>query len=313
MLLFVFRLCIAEEEGVEISENTSDEYFLEKCRVKTAQLEEELTNESVKYELDEYWCGTHVLQTQYTIQIVRCNDPLCCGKWRSNYVQIFPHRFLPPPMPFERTPLGIIMAKEDKMKNQFYGSLFHRIQFHGVVIQYTLNDQLPFDYCCSSVKKDLKKRVCKICKQYIPSTYRMKQHYKIHEQYQQYLEEKEEDVRDDLFALLAQSEILSKLDSETEQGAVVFSDMLDWLKSDFEELDIQEQAKERSKKPASWEKRSVITEPTDTWSDQILSNLTLKEDNGQSEKPQEEQGDQEEEDELDDWERVDALLTENKG
>ncbi|CAF0981397.1 unnamed protein product [Didymodactylos carnosus] len=308
-----------EGEDVETRANTSEEDYLEKCHVKTAQIKEELTNESAKYELDEYWCGTHVLQTQYTIQIVRCNDPLCCGKWRSNYVQIFPHRFLPPPVPFERTPLGIVMANETT-KTQFYGSLFHRIQFHGVVIQNTLNDQLPFDYCCTSVKKDLKKRVCKICKQYIPSIYRMKQHYKIHEEYQQYLEEEEQVDEDDLFELLAQSEIISKQGSQTEQGAVVFSDMLDWLKSDFEELDLQEQAKERSKKSsASWEKGSVIAKPTDTWSDQILSNLTLKEDNGQEENKkrqptsqQDEQEEQEGEEELDDWEQVDALLTENK-
>jgi hypothetical protein len=79
----------------------------------------------------------HVLQTQYTLQIVRCNSVECCGLWRSNYVEVFPHRFLPSPVPFERTPYGVRMADKDYQKGQFYGSLFQRIQFHGVVIQHT--------------------------------------------------------------------------------------------------------------------------------------------------------------------------------
>ena len=79
----------------------------------------------------------HVLQTQYTLQIVRCNSIECCGQWRSNYIEVFPHRFLPSPVPFERTPYGVRMAEKDYQKGQFYGSLFQRIQFHGVVIQHT--------------------------------------------------------------------------------------------------------------------------------------------------------------------------------
>ena len=40
-------------------------------------------------------------------------------------------------MPFERTPFGVRMADRDCQRGQFYGSLFQRIQFHGVVIQHT--------------------------------------------------------------------------------------------------------------------------------------------------------------------------------
>ncbi|CAF4435400.1 unnamed protein product, partial [Rotaria magnacalcarata] len=49
------------------------------------------------------------------------------------------------------------MAEKDYQKGQFYGSLFQRIQFHGVVIENTQNEMLPFDYCCSSVKKEIRK------------------------------------------------------------------------------------------------------------------------------------------------------------
>ena len=91
----------------------------------------------MKYDIDEYWCAIHVLQTQYTLQIIRCNSIECCGTWRSNYIKVFPHRFLPAPVPFERTPYGVRMADRDYQRGQFYGSLFQRIQFHGVVIQHT--------------------------------------------------------------------------------------------------------------------------------------------------------------------------------
>ncbi|CAF1508416.1 unnamed protein product, partial [Rotaria sordida] len=29
-------------------------------------------------ENDEIWCDRHVLQSQYTLQIVRCDSPDCC-------------------------------------------------------------------------------------------------------------------------------------------------------------------------------------------------------------------------------------------
>ncbi|CAF1083211.1 unnamed protein product, partial [Didymodactylos carnosus] len=254
-------ICAEEEaeEGHEFRIHASDEYYQEKARLRQIIHDEELVlqngKEHTKYDIDEYWCATHVLQTQYTIQIVRCNNALCCGKWRSNYVQIFPHRFLPPPVPFERTPYGIQMADKDSLKNQFYGSLFHRIQFHGVVINHTKNDMLPFDYCCSSVKKELKKRICKICKQYIPSAYRMKQHYKIHQQYQQ--DSDEEGGTDDLFDLMAASE-KNVTEPAIPEGAVIFNDMLDWLKSDFEELDLQEQKALNNLKATSKREKSTM-------------------------------------------------------
>ena len=201
-----------------------------------------------------YWCATHVLQTQYTIQIIRCNSISCCGPWRSNYIQVFPHRFLPAPVAFERTPRGIAMAERDYQKGVFYGSLIQRIQFHGVVMQHTQNDVLPFDYCCSSVRKELKRRVCSICKQYIPSAYRMKNHYKIHQQqYASNCLEYDEDMfsnetgtedeqnPDENTDMLSSQRPLPAVSDPSSNGVVIFSDMLDWLKSDFEELELKEQ------------------------------------------------------------------------
>jgi hypothetical protein len=147
------------------------------------------------------------------------------------------------------------MAERDYQKGIFYGSLIQRIQFHGVVMQQTQNDILPFDYCCSSVRKELKRRVCSICKQYIPSAYRMKNHYKIHQQ--QYASNcldyddemfsnensfgNEQDREEDADMLSCQRPLPS-ISNPSANGVVIFSDMLDWLKSDFEELELKEQA-----------------------------------------------------------------------
>ena len=132
---FLFnRVCEEEEaeEGHEFRVSARDEYYQENAREAREKF-----CELPKYDIDEYWCAIHVLQTQYTLQIVRCNSVECCGPWRSNYIEVFPHRFLPSPVPFERTPYGIRMAEKDYQKGQFYGSLFQRIQFHGVVIAHT--------------------------------------------------------------------------------------------------------------------------------------------------------------------------------
>ncbi|CAF3564062.1 unnamed protein product [Rotaria sp. Silwood1] len=101
------------EEGYEFRVRASDEYYQENVRA----LQEKI-GEQPKYNINEYWFE-------------------CYGAWRSNYDEVFPHRFLPSSAPFECTSYGIKMAERDYQKGQFYESLFQRIQFHGVVIQHT--------------------------------------------------------------------------------------------------------------------------------------------------------------------------------
>ncbi|CAF0991460.1 unnamed protein product [Didymodactylos carnosus] len=254
--------CCTDQETAESVLSAVTDQVCQEEFVKSLPNKEEIL---AKYELDEYWCANHVLQTQYTIQIIRCNNPQCCGQWRSNYVQIFPHRFLPPPVPFERTLKGIEMADKDSERGQFYGSLFQRIQFHGVVINHTMNDQLPFDYCCASQQSQLKTRICPMCKQYIPSSYRMKQHLKIHQQeyasnfieYENgdglptnseiFTTTSDEDYSD-LNDFIEYEQKLAQIEIDPSQnGVVIFNNMLDWLKSDFEEVDIKDQITQKPK------------------------------------------------------------------
>ncbi|CAF1564363.1 unnamed protein product, partial [Adineta steineri] len=100
------RVCAEEDEEAPLDQRVSQ------TRPTTTIPTTEIKTE---YDIDEYWCATHVLQTQYTIQIIRCNNPSCCTPWRSNYIQVFPHRFLPPPVPFNRSSRGVKMVKLNLM------------------------------------------------------------------------------------------------------------------------------------------------------------------------------------------------------
>ena len=226
------EVCADEEaeEGHEFRISARDEYYQENAR----QTREKFGDQP-KYDIDEYWCAMHVLQTQYTLQIIRCNSVECCGQWRSNYIEIFPHRFLPAPVPFERTPYGIRMAEKDYQKGQFYGSLFQRIQFHGVVIQHTQSEMIPFDFCCSSVKKELKKRTCQVCNQYIPSAYRMKNHYKIHAQHYEDFNHEQEDTLPSTTLITTNQQIVNE---EKQRTPLMKNEMLDWLRNDFDDIDL---------------------------------------------------------------------------
>ena len=105
---------------------------------------------------------------------------------------------------------------------------------------------LPFDYCCSSVKKELRKRTCQICNQYIPSAYRMKNHYKIHAQhYDDFDHDQDEAMSPGASALPATTDRTQSTESgaattaaTTAPPPVFKTEMLDWLRSDFDDFDL---------------------------------------------------------------------------
>ncbi|CAF1403975.1 unnamed protein product, partial [Rotaria magnacalcarata] len=134
----------------------------------------------VSSNIDESWCDRHVLQSQYTLQIVRCDSQDCCGEWRSNFFQVFPQRFLPSPVPFVRGSSGLVIITNDSEQDQFYGSLFQRLQLNKLIHKQLNSSSIPFDYFCTSVKQSISKRTCEICNKYFPSMERRKNHCKIH-------------------------------------------------------------------------------------------------------------------------------------
>ena len=63
----------------------------------TSQPEKE--HSKVLFHKTEEWKAKHVRQSQYMHQIVKCSDKSCCKQWRTNYLELFPQRFLPAPVP----------------------------------------------------------------------------------------------------------------------------------------------------------------------------------------------------------------------
>ena len=184
--------------------------------------------------IDESWCDRHVIQSQYALQTVRCNSKDCCGEWRSNFLQIFPQRFLLPSIPFARSSADLIITSNDAEQGAFYGSLFQRLQLNKFVREEIKVSQFPFDLFCTTVKQSLSKRTCKTCNQYFPSIERMKNHSEIHK----------------LTKMVVEAQISSSDEDENEpksQSADMLSDkqminiciihnLNEWLKPIFEEI-----------------------------------------------------------------------------
>ena len=76
----------------------------------------EKEHSKVLFHKTEEWKAKHVRQSQYMLQIVKCSDKSCCKQWRTNYLEFFPERFLPPPVPIATSENGLQI---DRAKGKF--------------------------------------------------------------------------------------------------------------------------------------------------------------------------------------------------
>ena len=76
----------------------------------------EKEHSKVLFHKTEEWKGKHVRQSQYMLQIVKCSDKSCCKQWRTNYLEFFPQRFLPAPVPIATSENGLQI---DRAKRKF--------------------------------------------------------------------------------------------------------------------------------------------------------------------------------------------------
>lgn len=130
----------------------------------------------------------------------------------------------------------------------FYGTLYQRIQFHGILMRRTQNKMISFDHYCPSIQDFLYSRICSICNQYIPEPLRLRNHYKVHQQ--RYAlgrtgvndsVKKEEETMEDANELIDPSDLPKPPVNFSEGSVFLFTDLTDWLRSDFEEDRIVEQ------------------------------------------------------------------------
>jgi hypothetical protein len=126
----------------------------------------------------EEWIMEHVRQSQYCLQIVRCNNIDCCGEWRTNLLDIFPDRFLPAPVKFINYNNGVVASNVDDDQGRF-GSLSQRIML-GRLQPKTDFKQFLIDFYCKSIRDQLAKRICPKRGLYFPSQAGVKRHAPVH-------------------------------------------------------------------------------------------------------------------------------------
>ena len=153
-----------------------NEVVLDKFPV-VSECVENVSKELVVY--DERCVTAHCRISQYLIQIVKCTKWECCGEFRTTWIQLFPYRFLPAPVPLRQLYEGPVVPKvnDAKSSDRFPGH-WERIAVDSLVPE-TKYDDLPYDNYCPSVKTEVNRKVCKKCHIYHPSIAPLKRHQKV--------------------------------------------------------------------------------------------------------------------------------------
>jgi len=136
------------------------------------------------YEPSARWVANHVKanqrQSQYFMQIVKCNQPSCCRQWRSSWNSYFPHRFLPGPVVLSHADEGLCIPEASEVSTTgkiYFTSLAQRLGFASLKVPI----DSPFDMYCPSLSKiELQKRTCPKSKIYHASQASLKRHLNVH-------------------------------------------------------------------------------------------------------------------------------------
>jgi hypothetical protein len=178
----------------------------------------------------QQWLCDHVQQSQYCLQIIKCNDVSCCGQRRTNYNEAFPKRFIPPPVPFIHTDAGVVSAAVGS-GDGIFGSLFHRIALSAIEPRHDYK-AMPFDLYCPSVSGQIHKRVCFSCGKYFPSQVALKAHKEVHKESRH--EASCEDDGDGVPAVDSNSASGSQQEeTASANGVIIVRNLFTWLQSEF--------------------------------------------------------------------------------
>ena len=114
---------------------------------------------------DEDWISKHVTQSQFCLQIMKCDSYACCIPFRSSIKSVLENSFLPPPILLAQTADGIVWA--DSGKNSCYAILTQacllKKRLEPARAKRKFPKQTPFDFSCGIIKSELPNRICKVC------------------------------------------------------------------------------------------------------------------------------------------------------
>ncbi|CAF1219869.1 unnamed protein product [Rotaria magnacalcarata] len=186
------------------------------------------------------WASEHIHQSQYLLQVVRCNNTKCCKPWRSYYFQILNQRFIPAPVAYQVSKLGRIPSRFDANNSNFF-NLFERLHLQKFFKEKLMMDFLPFDRYCLSLQQDIQRRLCAICGLYFSSIASMKRHkvlhsnrYKKKEMLINYNDDDDNDAGEPELAMNSNDHY--QQEQVDNNSAPIIMNIFDFFKSDFEQV-----------------------------------------------------------------------------
>ncbi|KAL4719530.1 hypothetical protein ACJJTC_016604 [Scirpophaga incertulas] len=126
---------------------------------------------------DAIWYANHVRESQYLLQIVKCEVVSCCGVQRSSLRRLLREGFLPPPVLIKQTSSGYVTTEKDDIEGKFAPLL---LQLSLKLSASSHLKQVPYDSYCPSVEGYLCKRSCGFCGLYFASYKASNQHKQLH-------------------------------------------------------------------------------------------------------------------------------------
>ena len=133
---------------------------------------------------DPKWVSIHVQQTRYHLQVVKCTDRSCCSDFKTDWIQVFPDRFLPAPAVYQYGIQGLQAVEPSECfanpKISQFSPLHQRLRSVKLPQEAAKYVKAPYDLYCPSMAKKLTEGICKKCHSYWPSAAAMKRHRKCH-------------------------------------------------------------------------------------------------------------------------------------
>ena len=154
--------------------------------VKAEYIEKPPNDETINFEVTPKFKSRHVLETQYMVCYLKCDDRSCCTKFRTSVDIFFPNRRIPALIPIKRTISGPVSLKLEpevyKSKLEFL-SPFERILMEDRLVPEELKNKygkyVPYDCYLPTCQDKVENRTCKVCYKYHATIKSLKTHMKV--------------------------------------------------------------------------------------------------------------------------------------
>ncbi|XP_065172504.1 uncharacterized protein [Atheta coriaria] len=124
------------------------------------------------------WCSEHVRESQYLLQVLKCDGRACCGHVRSSLRSILPECFMISPYPILQSSSGLCILKPQEHDGKTIATFLLRLSL-GISPTHNGFNKMPYDLYCPSLQKDrqqLLERTCQWCGLYFCTKKKVKEH-----------------------------------------------------------------------------------------------------------------------------------------